>query len=54
MSLHELCHTVHLNHSVRFWGLVEEKDPNYKAIDQELRKSSHFVPGWLEMNGLKD
>lgn len=52
--VHELCHTVHLNHSARFWALVQEKDPNYKAIDKELRTSSHFVPGWLEMPGLKD
>ncbi len=46
--IHELCHTVHLNHSVNFWGLVEQKDSTYKALDRELRRSSHFVPGWLE------
>ncbi|MBD2079367.1 M48 family metallopeptidase [Leptolyngbya sp. FACHB-17] len=52
--VHELCHTVHLNHSAQFWGLVQEKDPNYKAIDKELRQSSHCVPAWLEMNGVRD
>lgn len=46
--IHELCHTVHLNHSNHFWALVQEKDPHYKPLDQELRRSSHFVPGWLE------
>ncbi|MBD1843782.1 M48 family metallopeptidase [Cyanobacteria bacterium FACHB-63] len=52
--VHELCHTVHLNHSTQFWRLVQEKDPNYKAIDKELRQSSHYVPAWLEMNGVRD
>jgi predicted metal-dependent hydrolase len=46
--VHELCHTIHLNHSANFWQLVQEKDPNYHPLDQELRRSSHFVPGWLE------
>ncbi|MGG6293579.1 M48 family metallopeptidase [Leptolyngbya sp. AN02str] len=46
--IHELCHTVHLNHSSRFWALVEEKEPNYRALDQELRKGWRYVPGWAE------
>ena len=46
--IHELCHTTHLNHSAQFWGLVFEKESDYKALDLELRKSSHHVPGWLE------
>lgn len=46
--VHELCHTIHLNHSAQFWALVQQKDPNYQPLDQELRRSSHFVPGWLE------
>lgn len=46
--IHELCHTIHLNHSSHFWDLVFKKEPEYKILDQELRKSSHYVPGWLE------
>ncbi|HEY9621612.1 MAG TPA: SprT family zinc-dependent metalloprotease [Crinalium sp.] len=46
--VHELCHTVHLNHSSRFWHLVEEKEPNYKELDKELRKAWRYVPEWVE------
>ncbi|KAM3098766.1 M48 family metallopeptidase [Phormidesmis sp. 146-35] len=46
--IHELCHTIHLNHSVQFWDLVLAKEANYEALDRELRKCSHYVPGWLE------
>jgi predicted metal-dependent hydrolase len=52
--VHELCHTIHLNHSAQFWALVREKDPNYKAIDQELRRSSHYVPNWLEPHTFRE
>lgn len=52
--VHELCHTIHLNHSTQFWALVREKDPHYKAIDQELRRSSHYVPNWLEPQSFKE
>jgi predicted metal-dependent hydrolase len=46
--IHELSHTIHLNHSAQFWGLVGQKEPNYKQLDAELRKAMHYVPGWLE------
>lgn len=46
--VHELCHTVHLNHSSQFWALVLEKESGYEVLDQELRKCSQYVPGWLE------
>ena len=44
--LHELCHTVHLNHSSKYWTLLETYLPNYKSLDKEAKWGSKFVPGW--------
>lgn len=33
---HELAHLTHMNHSQRFWNLVEEYDPSYKAAEKWL------------------
>lgn len=46
--VHELCHTVHMNHSSRFWTLMEKKQPDYAMLDAQLRKIRHCVPGWME------
>lgn len=40
--IHELCHLREMNHSQRFWNLVEKKVPDYKIIRKELRKLSIF------------
>lgn len=45
--VHELCHTIHLNHSPQFWALVQEKEPNYRVLDKELRTAWRYVPRWL-------
>ncbi len=39
--VHELSHLVNMNHSQKFWNLVEKYDPEYKK---------HV--GWLKRNGL--
>ncbi|MFW6210167.1 MAG: M48 family metallopeptidase [Patescibacteria group bacterium] len=34
--VHELCHLRELNHGPRFWALVAERCPDYRAARQEL------------------
>ncbi len=46
LFIHELCHTVHLNHSDRYWKLVELKEPAFKILDKQMTHAMRFVPGW--------
>ena len=44
--VHELCHTVHLNHSPRYWALVARHHPDYRAAEREMRRARDYVPRW--------
>jgi hypothetical protein len=46
--IHELCHTVHANHSRRFWNLVQQNDPEARKNDHELRDAWRHVPAWMD------
>lgn len=39
--VHELCHTVHKNHSKNFWNLVAQILPNYKTSKRWLQDNGH-------------
>ncbi|HKJ38475.1 MAG TPA: SprT family zinc-dependent metalloprotease [Anaerolineales bacterium] len=41
--IHELAHTVHHNHSKRFWGLVEKILPDYKDQRKRLKQYGQQV-----------
>ncbi len=45
--VHELCHTVHMNHSGDFWRLLASYEPGFKLLDQSLRKAWRCVPQWM-------
>ncbi len=48
VMVHELCHTLHLDHSARFWDEVERREPYALAIRRKLRHASRYLPAWVE------
>jgi predicted metal-dependent hydrolase len=46
LIVHELCHLRHLNHSRRFWRLVEQHLPEYESLNRSLAQAWENVPVW--------
>lgn len=46
--LHELCHTVELNHSPRFWALVAKCDPECAVRKKLVQSAARSLPTWLD------
>lgn len=46
LFIHELCHTVHRNHSRRYWALVARFEPDCRRLDAELHEAGRLVPLW--------
>lgn len=45
--LHELAHTRHLHHGVRFWSLLKKLDSNTKEHAHQAKRASSYVPRWI-------
>jgi len=50
LMIHELCHTRHMNHSCRFWKLVESYCPDYRQYDRTLSQGREKVPAWFSQS----
>lgn len=46
LFIHELCHTIHMNHSARYWALVADHEPDHRRFEAELRRALASVPRW--------
>jgi hypothetical protein len=44
--LHELCHTKQLDHSEKFWSLVEGYEPEARKRRREIEISGSEIPPW--------
>lgn len=43
LIIHELCHLKELNHSPKFWNIVEKHCPDYKKENEYLKKVNHWL-----------
>jgi predicted metal-dependent hydrolase len=44
--IHELCHLAELNHTARFWSLVQHHCPHFRTLDERIREMWKTIPRW--------
>ncbi len=47
LMVHELCHRRYMNHSPKFWQLVEFHCPNYREHEAALTRAKSEIPEWI-------
>jgi predicted metal-dependent hydrolase len=47
LMIHELCHTVHLNHSPNYWSFLSSFEPRCSSLDKEMKGAGRLVPRWV-------
>lgn len=43
---HELAHLLEMNHSPRFWAVVEQLYPGFEEARDALREANRWIPAW--------
>lgn len=47
IMIHELCHTIQMNHSEKFWELVAKYDKDWQMNKKAMRRADQYMPAWL-------
>lgn len=47
LMLHELCHTVIMDHSAHFWSLLAQFDEHSVRLRKELKQGNKYLPDWI-------
>jgi predicted metal-dependent hydrolase len=49
LMLHELAHTLVMNHSERYWTALRDLDPEARGHREQMRKAHSLVPVWADV-----
>jgi len=48
VMLHELCHSLEMNHSAAFWAVLTARDPAARQSRAALRSAWRYLPRWVQ------
>ncbi len=47
LFIHELCHTIEMNHSKKYWALVGQHCPDFRSLGKELKSGNRDIGRWV-------